>query len=567
MKRLYFAACLIYFWLFNSITLISISLLLGITISNVHFWVSIFITIILFSRFIREELTYKDFISIILLGVLITLFFIGFASHLYTDVWDSNSYHKQAVGLLYYGWNPVYQSSWDFETVAHTTQLYSPSLTWSEVYPKATWYFSAMLYKITGNIESGKIFTMISMLMLFVLGFDYLFEKGYGKIRSAVVAVFIAFNPIPLSQFRSFYLDGFACNILLIIMLEMIIIEDRCYKKDKKNNWYLLVLSVAIGCALKTSIVMFNIIICATYFIYKLITNIVLKKPLLNSLLIGLPLFFAGLIGVVIIGFSPYITNIARYHNFSYKSEELMEYLFPFKAGLVDCESNFQAFFVSIFSKMDSREYTTIKETVKIPFSIHPNEIAHYSLADTIKGGMGIWFSGLLILSLIIIFRYLLFCRRKRKSIENRFALLLIAVIFIAVSITPLTYWHRYIGFIYIIPIVAVLSLLIHGQFKKNDFILFLTIFTAYVNIAPWFLYTVKDIQKSVVTEAQLMGMSNRSKDGMKYEVALASDEFVGILYNLKDWNIDYIYLDKLDNDSQRDIMYTYYMYYREAKD
>ncbi len=567
MKRLYFAACLIYFWLFNSITLISISLLLGITISNVHFWVSIFITIILFSRFIREELTYKDFISIILLGVLITLFFIGFASHLYTDVWDSNSYHKQAVGLLYYGWNPVYQSSWDFETVAHTTQLYSPSLTWSEVYPKATWYFSAMLYKITGNIESGKIFTMISMLMLFVLGFDYLFEKGYGKIRSAVVAVFIAFNPIPLSQFRSFYLDGFACNILLIIMLEMIIIEDRCYKKDKKNNWYLLVLSVAIGCALKTSIVMFNIIICATYFIYNLITNIVLKKPLLNSLLIGLPLFFAGLIGVVIIGFSPYITNIARYHNFSYKSDELMEYLFPFKAGLVDCESNFQAFFVSIFSKMDSREYTTIKETVKIPFSIHPNEIAHYSLADTIKGGMGIWFSGLLILSLIIIFRYLLFCRRKRKSIENRFALLLIAVIFIAVSITPLTYWHRYIGFIYIIPIVAVLSLLIHGQFKKNDFILFLTIFTAYVNIAPWFLYTVKDIQKSVVTEAQLMGMSNRSKDGMKYEVALASDEFVGILYNLKDWNIDYIYLDKLDNDSQRDIMYTYYMYYREAKD
>jgi hypothetical protein len=541
--------------------------LLGITISNVHFWVSIFITIILFSRFIREELTYKDFISIILLGVLITLFFIGFASHLYTDVWDSNSYHKQAVGLLYYGWNPVYQSSWDFETVAHTTQLYSPSLTWSEVYPKATWYFSAMLYKITGNIESGKIFTMISMLMLFVLGFDYLFEKGYGKIRSAVVAVFIAFNPIPLSQFRSFYLDGFACNILLIIMLEMIIIEDRCYKKDKKNNWYLLVLSVAIGCALKTSIVMFNIIICATYFIYNLITNIVLKKPLLNSLLIGLPLFFAGLIGVVIIGFSPYITNIARYHNFSYKSDELMEYLFPFKAGLVDCESNFQAFFVSIFSKMDSREYTTIKETVKIPFSIHPNEIAHYSLADTIKGGMGIWFSGLLILSLIIIFRYLLFCRRKRKSIENRFALLLIAVIFIAVSITPLTYWHRYIGFIYIIPIVAVLSLLIHGQFKKNDFILFLTIFTAYVNIAPWFLYTVKDIQKSVVTEAQLMGMSNRSKDGMKYEVALASDEFVGILYNLKDWNIDYIYLDKLDNDSQRDIMYTYYMYYREAKD
>ena len=63
------------------------------------------------------------------------------------------------------------------------------------------------------------------------------------------------------------------------------------------------------------------------------------------------------------------------------------------------------------------------------------------------------------------------------------------------------------------------------------------------------------------------MGMSNTSKDGMKYEVALASDEFVGILYNLKDWNIDYIYIDKLDNDSQRDITYTYYMYYREAKD
>lgn len=566
MKRLYFVACLIYFWLFNSITLISISLLLGITISNVHFWVTIFITIIFFSRFIREELTYKDFISTVLLSVLITLFFIGFASHLYTDVWDSNSYHKQAVGLLYYGWNPVYQSSWDFETVAHTTQLYSPSLTWSEVYPKATWYFSAMLYKITGNIESGKIYTMISMLMLFALGFDYLFEKGYGKLRSAIVAIFIAFNPIPLSQFRSFYLDGFACNILLIIMLEMIIIEDRCYKKDKKINWYLLILSIALGCALKTSIVMFNIIICATYFIYKLITNIVSKKPLLNSLLIGLPLFLAGLIGVVIIGFSPYITNIARFHNFSYKSDELMEYLFPFKAGLVDCESNFQAFFVSIFSKMDSREYTTIKETVKIPFSIHPNEIAHYSLADTIKGGMGIWFSGLLILSLIIIFRYLLFCRRKRKSIENRFALLLIAVIFIAVSITPLTYWHRYIGFIYIIPIVAVLSLLIHGQFKKNDFMLFLTMFIAYVNIAPWFLYTVKDIQKSVVTEAQLVGMSNRSKDGMKYEVALASDEFVGILYNLNDWNIDYIYLDELDNNSQQDITYTYYMYYREAK-
>lgn len=565
MRKIYLAACLIYFWLFNSIILVSISLLLGIQLSEIHFYISIVITLIFYDKFVGEKIVYWDYIYIIFGAAIITLFFVEFASHLYIDVWDSNSYHKQAVGLLCYGWNPVYQSSWDFEAVAHTTQLFSPSLSWAEVYPKATWYFAAMLYKITGNIESGKIYTMISMLLLLAVSLDYFQEKKCSRIKCVLLSIFIAFNPIALSQFRSYYLDGFAGNLLIIIMLEMIIIEDEDYKKGKELNWQLLAISIIMACALKTSITMFNVIICGTYFTYKLVKNILSKTSILQNVSLFLFFFVSGLTGVVIVGFSPYITNICRYQNFSYKADELMEYLFPFRAGLVDCKSNFQAFFVSIFSKMDSGQYTTIKETIKIPFSIHPNELIHYSLADTIKGGMGIWFSGLFIIVVIVMICYLMACVKKKVIIKNIFALLIALVVFIAASITPLTYWHRYVGFMYIIPIVAVICL-VGERTKKNQFLLCVILFIAYVNIAPWFAYTIKDIQKSVITESHLVGMKNKSKDGVQYEIALASDEFVGILYNLQDWNINYIYYDKLGNNSQQDITYTYYMYYRESE-
>lgn len=480
----------------------------------------------------------------ILAAAVIVAVLVFFSIHLFMNAWDSNAYHKQAIGLLKNGWNPIYQSSLDFERSAETIRLYSEGpLTWAEVYPKAAWYFGAVLYKITGNIESGKAYTLISMFILLGVSIDYLSYRTRLGWKSIAASVLIACNPISMAQFRCFYLDGFACNILMILMITLFAVEDDRYLGDKRKKWLMIIMSVIIGCNLKTSILMFNVIICAIYIIYKFLKVMFIEgekaelwKRTGKSLV---TLFLAGVVGVLIVGTTPYITNVLRYGNLFYKTDGLLENNLAGKP-----QGSAESFLISLFGKMGNT--STADYAIKIPFTVYKDELGYYEIADTRMSGMGVWFSGILCLSLLVI---LVISVRKRVKYKTYFPLYMCIGIFICTMLTPLTFQQRYVGFLYIIPVTAVSMLIDDGKEKgkrgRTATVLILFLICLF-NIFPWCKETVKSIRNASVIKAELIIMQDASKEGTIYDVCLINQEFVGLLYNLQDYNINYNYVQEL---------------------
>ena len=127
--------------------------LLGIEISVINIILALF-TASIYTYYLKKDK--RETLKIILSAVVISIICILFSTAVYDSTWDGAAYHKQAVGLLKEGWNPIYQTSTEFNSLIESIPYNAEGpMFWAEVYPKASWYFAASIYKITGNIESG----------------------------------------------------------------------------------------------------------------------------------------------------------------------------------------------------------------------------------------------------------------------------------------------------------------------------------------------------------------------------------------------------------------------------
>lgn len=528
-------------WMFAVIVFAAVLFYINIPISIFH-CLAAMVTASILLWVCREKGVSKGQYGLeILFAVIVVMVLVLFSISLYMNAWDSNAYHKQAIGLLKNGWNPIYQSSLDFERNTGTIKLFSEGpLTWAEVYPKAAWYFGAVLYKITGNIESGKAYTLISMFILGGVSIDYLSYRTRSLWKSIIVSVICACNPIAMAQFRCFYLDGFACNILMILMITLFAVEDDRYLGDKRKPYLIIIMTIIIGCNLKTSILMFNVIICAAYIVYKFLIIMFSKRKKELWKIAGKSfgiLFASGVVGILVVGTAPYITNILRYGNLFYKTDGLLEGQMSGTA-----HNSIESFMLSLFGKMGND--FTAEDVLKIPFTVFKDELGSYEIADARMGGMGVWFSGILCFSLLVI---LVLAVRKRTGYKMCFPIYMCVVIFVSAMLTPLTYQHRYVGFLYIIPITAMFMLVYDrdGKDKKAAATLILFIICL-CNIIPWGKETIQSVRNASGIRAELINMQNASNEGTIYDVCLINQEFVGLLYNLQDYNINYNYMPEL---------------------
>lgn len=546
-------AVLILLWMTLIITLVSVLFIFNIPVGQIQFWIASIGCIYIVWQHSKKYMGIKQYICVVVITIVIVTILMLFCTYMYHNVWDSNSYHKQAIGLLKNGWNPLYQSSDAFETQTGVTQYYfSGALQWAEVYPKATWYFGAVIYFITDQIETAKVYTLLSMFVLFAFVFDYVSRKTNSLWKAIVIAILLAMNPIAMTQFRCFYLDGFANNIILILMLELIILEDQEYNADRLLHWAIVACTVVIGCNLKFSILLFNVVICGFYSIYKLIVAVSdksgttsLKKSLQPiCLMLG-----CGLFGVCVVGMSPFLTNIIRYGSLTYQTDQLLEAGLTDFAGIQDCTNSIQAFFVSLFGKMNHYEFSTVADTLKLPFTVSLSELQYYSLADARIGAMGILFSGMFVTSIAVIGVMLWKYKELRK--KYKFSILLCIVIFICSAVTPFTFQMRYVGFLIIIPGV---SMFILAEFAFNKRILsgmlfvFLSIIS-FANVFPWVTETINRMNKSADIRAELIQMRQVTKQGGKYFIQLANEQYSGLMFDLQDYDICFEYVSQFSED------------------
>ncbi len=558
-KHIIYSSKMLLVFMTGVVCITSLGFFFGITINAA--WFIIPAAAVICTGYYYSEEKSRYYIDILICS-LIVLFAIQISMNVYDLSYDGACYHKLAVGLLKEGWNPVYMRSNVFNTSTSSLRYSNGGMggIWEEAYPKATWYFAAVIYKITDNIEAGKCYTLLFAFVTFGICLDFFIKKNSGK-AAVLISLFIAFHPIACAQFQTYYLDGVvACvlSVLIVLFIEMI--------EGKKNKiismQYLLLFSCIIwGCNLKFSVVVFIVTFC---FLFCILSSWRKKKLDIKNVVV---LLVQGSIAVFVIGFAPYITNILRHGDMFYSfsglfSEQSIQDEFGI-AGLNGTER----FLVSLFSRISQGGYHTLKEYLKIPFTFSLGEIFYYSGADARSGGFGIFFSGLFLIAIVVISVELV------RRIQNgniswgfRYAILLFVISFIEFLFLPQTSQFRYIPHMYLCVIFGVYLLMEKSSGKVIYKLLnFISCVFIIANIMPWGIHTIKRFNEGADTTAVFKGMAqNYDWNTDIYEIGFCNDGFVGIDYNLKDFHVKYIYKNINEFESGYGVTYSGWVYYKK---
>ena len=142
------------------------------------------------------EYAQKEFAKYILVSLGIIVLSTLVSTYMFDRSSDGNTYHKDAIGVMKEGFNPVYEESYDFIVKRDGNDNYSQYNIWTDHYAKNNWIIEANIYKFTNNIESAKAINLISAYIAFGIIFTILSST---KIGYAFLFSFGIFSSINIS--------------------------------------------------------------------------------------------------------------------------------------------------------------------------------------------------------------------------------------------------------------------------------------------------------------------------------------------------------------------------------
>lgn len=362
------------------------------------------------------------------------------ATFLHDFSWDGQAYHMEAVRQLVSGWN-IYHG---MPLAEYDTMHYI----WLNSYPKATWMFGGALYAVTGSLLSCKSYMFIlcvanALLLRNIVGL-YVKNKWFAR---GIIFTLVA-NPVVSSQLLSTYLDGALYLICLAISLLLIGIAANGYEFPFLG---LAVLTSAVGFNLKFTAVAYVGLIWLCFMTYLLLNK---QKMLYKALRATLASVF---IGLLVIGYNPYVTNLINEgHPFwPVRGTHDLQNVMLACANEEFLEQNrFLKLGSSWFSKSSNEIATMENVEYKIPFTVSKSEIKAITGYDCRIGGWGIWFSGILLLSVISIMITL-----RHRIRYNSGILCIFGFIIISIIINPESWVARYAPQMYVVPILVLIML------------------------------------------------------------------------------------------------------------
>ena len=537
--------------------LANIGFIIGIPITIYHLPVCLFLSFIVSEKFFNlGNLQKYLLLCISIIMVALTSIICGYI----IDVsWDGAGYHQTIAGTLKNGWNPLQTTFYEFvETrLPFLKNLKAP---WYDAYPKGSEIWMATVYKIFNNIETGKSFNIISSIIVFCISNYYFLKNKVASIRqSNILALFLAVNPVILSQNTTSYNDGYMWNIILICLIGLCYIT---FYNGSLNNisFFLIFASINIGVNIKYSGLLFMGIFCMAFYAFWIVRDSVTcnswKYAINNNKKVFLLLLSSAISSVVISGCSSYIINIVRHLN------PLYVMLGEGKIDVVTQQtplaflnlSNISRFIASLFSATSNNK-TTDTIDLKFPFTFDDKEFIAAQLNDVRIGGWGILFGGIMILSLLIILKISwTYLKENKKNCILVLTEIYISVIYLLMLIfIPGLYWARYNCFLFYIPVLALL-LLIRCKDKKSLVSAGIIIGLLYCNVVP----NLVNYGKTIISNKEIY--SNNLNDfrsvSENYNVIISSNDsgyfFGGRCFSLIDNNIhNWVYGDITDGSER----------------
>ncbi len=535
----------------NILIITNLLLIFKISISNINFYVSLIITIIFIYIKNHKNQTIKN----ISLSILISLFVFFIATisigKIYDSTADGNTYHKLAVGAIKNGWNPIYGSVGKFnKDKGNPFDIYKDNVNikWVDHYAKGTETFAAVIYHLSGNIESGKVFNLLWIFIGLGILFKLFNLMKYSKFKSFILSAILTFNPIILVQITNYYLDGVLTISLFIIILICIIQKDK-FNKEEENNLYIILFCCLIW-AINTKFngLAYAGVFCGVLYLYRHIRNYIkTKKEFIKPLIKDTVFYIVTLFfSIIIVGAGSYTKNMINYGSPLYPlygKNHIPSMIMKEIPKSMGKYSPTKQFFVSIFSKGEnvSPSYSKVQNgpDLKVPFTTSKEEIYSYTIPDIRIGGFGPMFSGIFIITIIGLI-YIIVESIKKKE----FDLLTITTIVIVTNILLIclingSYWARYIPYLYLIP---VLVLGYYLKRKNNKFIKVIEIFTILLFLTNSLLIAGVQISNTYKNNEYLKyrkeAFIQYSKSNDKVKINLAHHGIQGVQYNIDDWHI-----------------------------
>lgn len=529
-------------FIFLSVSATSVLFIVGIGVSAIYLpmylLLSTFITFIFFYKESSKEKLKKIiiniFISIILLFITILV-----ASAFYDTTWDGNTYHKEMIGLMKNGMNPLYNvDSGDI---------------WSQHYARAVETFASVIYAFTNNIETGKALNFLLIILLFGQLYKYLRKKNVNIILSVIFSFVVAVNPISLIQSTSYYVDGIFANTLffIIIMLLKLTNED----EDNKLYLYWLVVLTVVCINIKFTSLLICTMFIGAFIIYWLYVSIREKK--FGVTLKKWFIYFACIyiFGVIFVGSSVYVKNFIKYGHPFYPllGEETNVDIVTDNEPVGLTEYNhFEKFIYTLFSK--TYTWYDKKPELKIPFTFYDSEFESMQYVDTRVGGFGPLYSGMLVVSIPVILFYIIRNMQKKRRMNILLILILLCII-IPIPILPVIWQLRYYPQFYLLPLIALYLLLINKKnIFKTTYFFVLSLILA-VNISLFVPIMYNKFKESVHINRQLIYLYEQSLNN-DLVISIEDCPNAGARYNLQDKNIQYKFLSYKMEDGKP-------MYYR----
>ncbi|MEG2847498.1 MAG: hypothetical protein RR904_01820, partial [Bacilli bacterium] len=462
-------------FIFSNVLITSILFLFKISITSINFYVSLSITILFLLYLIKKynkkhNITNKilPYIFSLIIFFLVLLFSIFIALKYHDATYDGSTYHKSTISALKTGWNPVYSDLYDFDQKTKLKLIPNEQAAiWGNHYTKATWIYSANLYSVTNDIESGKSLNWILCFALFFMISGYLMFK-FSYLFAIFIGFLIAGNPIVASQCFTYYVDSLLGLYLFLLIFSLVIFCFNNDKIDKKLKYFLYISSMIMIINIKFTGLAYAGVYCLGFYIYFLICSIKNKQNLKKILRFTIISIITLFVALFIVGISSYCKNYVQKGNPMWPlfGENPIEIMIQNQPDYFQNKTGIEKFLIANFSKTANISQTSgLEASFKVPFTVSDDEINSLANVDNRIGGYGVFYSGILIISLLLI---CISSIKLYKKDKNLFWVLVIPLLVSIILIFTLTdiWWARYFPQLYLFPIISLIMFNI--VFKNN---------------------------------------------------------------------------------------------------
>jgi hypothetical protein len=448
----------VFFLLLVSTSFFFLGISLNIYVIILSFFLSLIVTYLI-ERKLFKMLQKRDIFLILFSLLFIYLLSYFVAKSFYDISWDGQEYHQEIIlQLVENKWNPY------SERVPVEVPFYMKL--WVQHYPKGFETVAASLVVLTGQIETGKLFNILLLILSFSLSLGVILK--YTKIsfeRSLLLAFTVGVNPVSIYQSLSYYLDGQLSSLVICLLLLGFLLL-------KKNTFKNLLLFTAVGIIiinLKFSGILFVIL---GYFFLLLYSLFKKNMSFLKRFIFSFSITF--LIGIFFIGYSSFILNL-RYHNNAFypvlgkKAIDVTSVNIPEQIRDLNNVEKFLATHFILDISEGSLDF-------RVPFTKEGSSLIANIYADSRIGGHGPFFMEIGIITMIL-FLLILF---KEKSKYKKSFLAILFFLVMSVFLMPANWYARYVPTLFLIPWVILVYAF--RTERKNSFLSSLLLFLLVLN-------------------------------------------------------------------------------------